>query len=296
MLRPVLLLLVPAAFAAVGAWAWLQGGRYEETENAYVKADLIVITPQVAGPVVEVPVREHQRVEAGDLLFRIDPAPYEAAVARAEADLAVARTELESLRAEHRLALVEAAGTGKRERIARIVAALGGDAAAPLESHPRYRAAFAARESARIELARTRVVAPAGGVVANLRLQPGERVSADAAVFTLIDDGNVWVEANFKETQLAHLREGQAATVVADAYPDREWSARVATISPATGAEFALLPPQNASGNWVKVVQRVPVRITLEPNAENPPLRAGMTVTVRVDTGRSRSLAELGLR
>ena len=119
MLRPALLLLVPAAFAAVGAWAWLQGGRYEETENAYVKADLIVITPQVAGPVVEVPVREHQRVAAGDLLFRIDPAPYEAAVARAEADLAVARTELESLRAEHRLALVEAAGTGKRERIAR---------------------------------------------------------------------------------------------------------------------------------------------------------------------------------
>ena len=296
MLRPVLLLLVPAAFAAVGAWAWLQGGRYEETENAYVKADLIVITPQVAGPVVEVPVREHQRVAAGDLLFRIDPAPYEAAVARVEADLAVARTELESLRAEHRLALVEAAGTGKRERIARIVAALGGDAAAPLESHPRYRAAFAARESARIELARTRVVAPAGGVVANLRLQPGERVSADAAVFTLIDDGNVWVEANFKETQLAHLREGQAATVVADAYADREWSARVSTISPATGAEFALLPPQNASGNWVKVVQRVPVRITLEPNAENPPLRAGMTVTVRVDTGRSRSLAELGWR
>ena len=121
-------------------------------------------------------------------------------------------------------------------------------------------------------------------------------MSADAAVFTLIDDGNVWVEANFKETQLAHLREGQAATVVADAYADREWSARVSTISPATGAEFALLPPQNASGNWVKVVQRVPVRITLEPNAENPPLRAGMTVTVRVDTGRSRSLAELGWR
>ena len=88
----------------------------------------------------------------------------------------------------------------------------------------------------------------------------------------------------------------KAATVVADAYADREWSARVSTISPATGAEFALLPPQNASGNWVKVVQRVPVRITLEPNAENPPLRAGMTVTVRVDTGRSRSLAELGLR
>ena len=339
MLRAVLLLLVPAVFAAAGAWVWLQGGRYEETENAYVKADLIVVTPQVEGPVVEVAVREHQRVKAGELLFRIDPAPYEAAAARAEAELALARTELASLRAEHRVALAEAAEAeeriaflarqlerqaalkargmgleqaydqarhdleasrrrleGARERAGRIVAALGGDAAAPLESHPRYRAALAARESARIDLARTRIVAPAGGVVANLRLQPGERVSADAAVFTLIDDGAVWVEANFKETQLTYLREGQAATVVADAYPDREWSARVSTISPATGAEFALLPPQNATGNWVKVVQRVPVRIRLEPNAENPALRAGMTVTVRVDTGRSRSLAELGLR
>lgn len=339
MLRPVLLLLVPAAFAAIGAWAWLQGGRYEETENAYVKADLIVITPEVEGPVLEVAVREHQRVKAGELLFRIDPAPYEAALARAEAELGLARTELATLRGEHRVALAEAAEAeerigflarqlerqsalkargmgleqaydqarhdlevarrrleGARERAARIVAALGGDAAAPLESHARYRAALAARESARIDLARTRVAAPAAGVVANLRLQPGERVSADAAVFTLIDDGAMWVEANFKETQLTHLREGQAATVVADAYPDREWSARVSTISPATGAEFALLPPQNATGNWVKVVQRVPVRIRLEPNADNPALRAGMTVTVRVDTGRSRSLAELGPR
>lgn len=296
MLRAVLLLLVPAAFAAAGAWAWLQGGRWEETENAYVKADLIVVTPEVEGPVLEVAVREHQRVKAGELLFRIDPARYEAAVARAEAELAIARTDFESLRAEHRMALAEAAENGRRERVARIVAALGGDAAAPLESHPRYRAALAARESARIDLARTRVAAPAGGVVANLRLQPGERVSADAAVFTLIDDGAVWIEANFKETQLTHLREGQAARVVADAYPEREWSARVATISPATGAEFALLPPQNATGNWVKVVQRVPVRLRLEPGDDGPTLRAGMTVTVRVDTGRSRSLAELGPR
>ncbi|HEX6298344.1 MAG TPA: HlyD family secretion protein [Burkholderiales bacterium] len=335
MLRAVLLLLVPAAFAAGGAWMWLQGGRYEETENAYVKANLIVVTPEVEGPAVEVAVREHQRVKAGELLFRVDAARYEAAVARAEAELALARTELASLRAEHRVALAEAAeaeertgflsrqlerqarlkerGMGleqaydqarhdleaarrrlesARERAARIAAALGGEATAPLESHPRYRAALAARDAARIDLARTRVRAPAAGVVANLRLQPGERVSADAAVFTLIEDSAVWVEANFKETQLTHLREGQSATVVADAYPDREWAARVATISPATGAEFALLPPQNASGNWVKVVQRVPVRLRLDATeGADPTLRAGMTVTVRVDTGRERSLA-----
>jgi membrane fusion protein (multidrug efflux system) len=335
--RGILLLLVPAAFAAAGAWMWLQGGRYEETENAYVKANIVVVTPEVAGPVLEVAVREHQRVKAGELLFRIEPAPYEAAVARAEAEVALARTELASLRAEHKVALAEAAEAGERigflekqlerqaklkergmgleqaydlarhelaaarrrlesarERTQRIAASLGGDAAAPLESHPRYRAALAAREAARIDLARTKVVAPSDGTVANLRLQAGERVSDDAAVFTLIEDSAVWVEANFKETQLTHLREGQGATVVADAYPGREWRARVATISPATGAEFALLPPQNASGNWVKVVQRVPVRLRLdEAPGDGPPLRAGMTVTVRVDTGRERTLSGL---
>jgi membrane fusion protein (multidrug efflux system) len=336
-LRGVLLLLVPAAFAAAGAWMWLQGGRYEETENAYVKANIIVVTPEIAGLVLEVAVREHQRVEAGELLFRIDPAPYEASVARAEADLALAGTELASLRAEHRVALAEAAEAAERigflerqlerqarlkergmgleqaydlarheleaarrrlesarERPQRIAAALGGNPAAPLESHPRYRAALAAREAARIALGRTQVFAPAAGTVANLRLQAGERVSDDAAVFTLIENSAVWVEANFKETQLGHLREGQAATIMADAYPGREWRAHVSTISPATGAEFALLPPQNASGNWVKVVQRVPVRLRLEPaQGEAPPLRAGMTVTARVDTGRERTLAEL---
>jgi membrane fusion protein (multidrug efflux system) len=331
------LLLVPAAFAAAGAWMWLQGGRYEETENAYVKANMVVVTPEVAGPVLEVAVREHQRVKAGELLFRIDPAPYEAAAARAEAEVALARTELASLRAEHKVALAEAAEAGERigflekqlerqaklkergmgleqaydlarhelaaarrrlesarERTQRIAAALGGDAAAPLESHPRYRAALAAREAARIDLARTKVVAPADGTVANLRLQAGERVSDDAAVFTLIEDTAVWIEANFKETQLTHLQEGQGALIVADAYPNREWRARVSTISPATGAEFALLPPQNASGNWVKVVQRVPVRLRLDSSQDDgPPLRAGMTVTVRVDTGRERTLSGL---
>lgn len=337
MLRAVLLLLVPAAFAVAGAWLWLHGGGYEETENAYVKANLIVVTPELEGRVIEVAVREHQRVRAGDFLFRIDPAPYEIAVARAEAELAVARTELASLRAEHRVALAEAAEAAERigflsrqlerqsklkargmgleqaydqaahdlaaarrtlesarERASRIIAALGGEAAAPLEVHPRFRAALAAREAARINLGRTKLVAPAAGVIANMRLQPGERVAAGAAVFGLIEDTALWVEANFKETQLTHLREGQSATVVADAYPQLEWRARVATISPATGAEFALLPPQNASGNWVKVVQRVPVVISLESASRGEtPLRAGMTVTVRVYTGHERSLASL---
>ncbi|HWA37657.1 MAG TPA: efflux RND transporter periplasmic adaptor subunit, partial [Burkholderiales bacterium] len=152
----------------------------------------------------------------------------------------------------------------------------------------------AARDSGRDELNRVRVVAAAPGIVSNMRLQPGERVERGVPVFSLIEDRPVWVEANFKETQLTHMREGQEVTVVADAYPDRTWRGRIGTIAPATKAEFSLLPAQNASGNWVKVVQRVPVLIILDaaPAGETP-LRAGMTVTARVDTGHVRSLSAL---
>ncbi len=335
MLRPLLLVAVPCAAVAAGAWLWLQGGRYEETENAYVKAHIIAVSADVSGRVVEVAVADNQPVAAGAALFRVDPVPFALALAGAQAQLEVIRTELEGLRVDHRLAQVEAAEAeerirylsrqlerqeklkergmglessydearhnleaarrrleGARERSRRVVASLGGDLALPADRHPRYVAAVAARDAARVDLERTRVAAPAAGVVSNMKLQPGERVERGVPVFTLIEQGAVWVEANFKETQLTHMREGQAATVVADAYPQRERAARISAIAPATKAEFALLPPQNASGNWVKVVQRVPVLIRLEPGAStDAPLRAGMTVTVRVDTGRSRSLA-----
>jgi membrane fusion protein (multidrug efflux system) len=333
-LRPVLLLLVPALLVAAGIAAWLHGGRYEETENAYVKAHIIAVSAAVSGRVIEVGVRDNQPVQAGALLFRLDPAPFRLELARAEAQLAVVRTELERERADYRLALVEAAEAEERirflsrqlerqeklkqrgmgleasydearhnleaarrrlegatERAHRVQAALGGDLTLPVHEHPRYRQALAARDAARDDLARTTVAAPSAGVVSNMKLQPGERVERGVAVFTLVEQGAVWIEANFKETQLAHMRVGQSASVVADAYPDSRWKAKVSDIAPATRAEFALLPPQNASGNWVKVVQRVPVVVRLEAAApDTPPLRAGMTVTVRVDTGHQRSL------
>jgi len=179
------------------------------------------------------------------------------------------------------------------ERAARIVASLGGEVDRPLEQHPRYQQAKAARDAAQLDLARTRVVAPSAGIVSNMKLQAGEHVSKGVPVFSLIENAPLWVEANFKETQLTHMHEGQAATIVADAYPDHEWRAKVRTISPATGAEFAVLPPQNATGNWVKIVQRVPVQLGIELAPGDPPLRAGMTVTVRVDTGRARGLPDL---
>ena len=151
---------------------------------------------------------------------------------------------------------------------------------------------MAIREQASIDLARTVTKAPATGIVSNMRLQVGEYVEEGTAVFSLIATSPLWVEANLKETELTNLALGQSATVVVDAYPDHEWRATVDSIAPATGAEFALLPPQNATGNWVKVVQRIPVSLRLERSDDEPVLRAGMTVTVSIDTERVRGLPD----
>jgi len=336
--RALLLVGVPLAVAAGALYIYARGGRHLETENAYVKAHIVAVSAEVAGRVAEVAVRDNQTVEKGQLLFRIDSAPFEMALARARAQLANARTDVETLRVEHRVALAEAAEAEERirflvvqlerqgrlkergmiredaydearhnldaararlvamqERAARVLASLGGDAKLPAERHPRVLEAQAALDAAALEFARTRIAAPTAGTVSNLKLQPGMNVARGVAVFSLIQAGEPWIEANFKETQLAGMRVGQLARVVADAYPGVEWRARVSAIAPATGAEFALLPPQNATGNWIKVVQRVPVLFAIEPaqGADRPALRAGMTVSVSIDTGRSRGLPDL---
>ncbi len=180
-----------------------------------------------------------------------------------------------------------------RERIQQDLASLAGDADLPVERHPRYQRALALRERAAIDLEHTEIVAPADGTVSNMRLQVGEYVETGEPVFSLIEAGKIWVEANLKETQLTHVEEGQSVALVVDAYPDRQLQARVGAIAPATGAEFALLPPQNATGNWVKVVQRVPVVIEIEGAPDDTALRAGMTATVRIDTRHRRRLPML---
>ncbi len=338
--RALLLLGVPLAAGAVGLYYYAEGGRHLETDNAYVKAHIIAVSAEVGGRVAAVAVRDNQPVAQGQLLFRIDATPFATAVARANAQLANARTDVETLRAEHRVALADASeaeerirflglqlerqrrlreqgmvredaydearhnldaararSSALRERAARALAGLGGDLNLPTERHPRVLEARAALDAAALELARTSVHAPAAATVSNLKLQPGMNVARGVAVFSLIQAGEPWIEANFKETQLAGMRVGQVARVVADAYPGIEWRARVSAIAPATGAEFALLPPQNASGNWIKVVQRVPVLLAIAPDgqaaADGPALRAGMTVNVSIDTGRSRGLPDL---
>jgi membrane fusion protein (multidrug efflux system) len=180
-----------------------------------------------------------------------------------------------------------------RARLQRVLTMLGGDPAIPTDQHPMVRDKRAERDRASLDLSHTTLVAPIGGVAVNVKLQPGEQVKAATPLFVIVSDRRPWVEVNLKETELTHVRVGQQARVVLDTYPDEIWDGEVASISPATGAEFAILPPQNASGNWVKVVQRLPARVRLLPHDGESPLRAGTTATVSVDTGRERHLGDI---
>ena len=170
------------------------------------------------------------------------------------------------------------------QEIAEVLARLGGDPKRAPELQPSVREAQAVRDRAMWDLERTEVRAPVAGVITNFDLQPGAYVTAGSVVFSMVGSESVWVQANFKETDLTNVKPGQRATIRIDMYPGKSVKAFVSSISPATGAEFALLPPQNATGNWVKVVQRLPVRLRLELAPDSPPLRAGMSAVVNIDT------------
>jgi len=331
--RILLLIVVPAVAVVGGLYVYATGGQEVETDNAYVKANIVPISAAVTGRVIEVMAHDNEAVVAGAALFRLDPQPYQIAVDGARAQMDVVRADVQSLRAQYRATLQDAAEArsgidflgkqlvrqeylkekgmtrgdtydearhnleaarrrldGIREKTNRVIAELSGDPNMPVERLPRYAEARAAYDAAMLDLSRALIKAPFAGVVSNMKLQVGEYVEKGAPMFSLIETGPLWIEANYKETQLTYMAIGQIAKVVADAYPDQEWPASVEAIAPATGAQFAVLPPQNATGNWVKVVQRIPVRIKVEQPSGKPQLRAGMTVTVRVDTGRPRGL------
>jgi membrane fusion protein (multidrug efflux system) len=189
---------------------------------------------------------------------------------RAETDLKVSRQRIASI----------------EQQIANTVVALNGNPDIALDNHPTVREAKAQLDEALLYLSYATVTAPDDGIVARVDdLQVGNYVNNGAPAFALISDREIWVEANFRETQLTHMRPGQTATVTLDTYPDRPFKAHVISMSPGAGADFALLPPENATGNWVKVVQRVPVRLELDDSDPALPLFSGTSATVKVDTG-----------
>jgi membrane fusion protein, multidrug efflux system len=182
--------------------------------------------------------------------------------------------------------------TSDKAQLASIVANLDGNPDILIEQHPQYRQALAQRDEAARELRDTVVRAPYNGTVTNVpSLEPGMYLPASTTAFNLVDTDRIWVEAQPKETELTEVRAGQPATITVDTYPGREWHGTVASLSPAAQSEFSLLPAQNTSGNWVKVVQRIPLRVQIDSTDKSmPPLRAGMSVEVSVNTGHKRGL------
>jgi membrane fusion protein, multidrug efflux system len=338
MLRRLFLLVVVPALVALGVlWFYLSGGRYIATDNAYVGAQKVLITPDISGKVKTIAVREGQHVNVGDVLFEIDPASYETAVAQVEARLAGAEANYQNLRATFEslakqidlanqlLTLRQADLQRKNDLLSSrsgskadvdssqiavaaartqlellqqqyrvTLATLRGRADLPVDEFPAYMEAKAALDQARRDLANTVLKAPISGIATQVTaIQMGRRLSAGTPVFSIVSDTDLWIDANPKETDITFLRIGQPVSISVDTFPDRTWQGEVAAISPGTGAEFAILPPQNASGNWVKVVQRVPVRIAFSGGQSTDVLRAGMSAIVKIDTGRQRSLPVL---
>ncbi len=324
--RLMLMASLPLALLIGGGiyWQSLQG--QVSTDNAYVHVDKVSISAEVSGKIVEVAVDENGHVKAGDLLFRIDPEPYQLQLAQSDAAIATAQAGQVALAnssalsgadisaAQEQIAFArsnlarqealwkrgfttKAAYDAAQHQVAlgedalRLAQAKQSEAAAKLASgaqvpgvYPQVAAAMAQRNAVQLQLRRTEVRAPVSGRITQAsRLQVGQDMISGLPVLTLVEDGSSYIEANFKETELNEMRLGQPAQVRFDAYPGLKLKGHVAAIGAGTGSEASVLPAQNATGNWVKVTQRVPVRIALDEQSPRP-LIAGLSVKVKVFT------------
>jgi membrane fusion protein, multidrug efflux system len=312
-------LLVIAAIG--GRYYYVYAQAHPATNDAYLDMNVTHIAAQISGPVQTLAVRSHQKVHGGDLLFSIDPAPFRLAVDEAQARLQQAKDALNAAdakvtAAQAQVDAAQATLNETRRHAARVrdlvkkgtVSQDDGDATeralkdagdslaaakaayvaavasrgAPGDLNAAVKAAQALLGQAQLDLQHTRVLAPADGILGSVDIRPGGYVDAGKPLFALVETGEVWVDANFKESDLVHIRPGQSAQISVDLEPGRAFRGRVESLSPASGTAFSLLPPENATGNWVKVTQRFPVRIrVLNPAAG---LRLGASSEVTVDT------------
>lgn len=336
--RPLLLVVLPAVVLVGGFAFYLSGGRYVGTDDAYVGAQKVLITPDISGKVEKVVVREGQHVNQGDTLFEIDPVPFRLARDDAKAKLAQARTTYDNLVANlkiygqmqdlaqqgidlkqrdvDRKATLVKSNFGSqldldnaatqlvtaraqleylKQQSSNAKTQLLGNADLPIEQFPPYAQAQSALDQAQRNLDHTVLKAPISGVATQVdNIQLGRYATAGTPILTVIDDARPWVDANMKESDLTYVTVGQKVDIEVDAFPDHAFHGTVGSLSPGTGAQFAILPPQNATGNFVKVVQRVPVRIYLDySDAAVKKLKAGMSTYTTIDTEHRRTLAGL---
>ena len=336
--RVLLLVVLPLAALIAGLVFYLNGGRYVTTDDAYVGAQKVLITPDISGKIEKVVVREGQQVNEGDVLFEIDPVPFRLAVQQARAnvdqtritydnlvadlkiysqllDLAEQGVDLKRRDVDRKSSLVKSnvgsqldldnSATGLvtasaqlellKQKISTVKTQLLGNPDLPLEQFPSYAQAKAALDQAERNLDHTVMRAPMSGVATQVdQIQLGRFVAAGTPVFSIIDTSKPWVDANPKESDFTYVAIGQPVTIDVDAFPNHVFKGTVGSLSPGTGAQFAILPPQNATGNFVKVVQRVPVRIYFDSNDKYvQKLKAGMSAYTTIDTGHRRSLAAL---
>ncbi|HEX2940932.1 MAG TPA: HlyD family secretion protein [Rhodopila sp.] len=337
LLRPILMLGGIAVVIAGVGYFWLTGGRVVSIDDAYVRAAKEVLSTDVSGIVATVPVHEGQFVNKGDLLLRLDPRPFQIALAGAKAnlgsmvstlnaekldyqrmlrDVQVKQAQVDADEADYNrfAGLVKSGGVTRADydtarfklladkqavealKVAAQVqlAKLGGDPNVDVATMSDYLQAKARVDEAQRELDHTVIYAPFSGIVTQVEsVQPGMYLSASTAAFGLVSRDNVWVEANPKETELTFVKPGDPVDISVDTYPGVAWKGQVESIAPNSGSEFSVLPAQNTSGNWVKVVQRIPVRIKVLRKDGDPDLRAGMSVTADIDTGHHRSWRDL---